>query len=372
MDATTSSIPPQPVRWWRTFAKFVAGLVLLDFVVWCNRTTWEQHSPDDYAVRVEACAMERRDLVFVGGSPIAEGINPDHLGSIRWHGEVLSNVYSIGLSGGTTTDVFFGTKRACPVPPKVLVYGMTASDINDRRHEPHGVHSLMDWTDVRDWQRTRPEAAEWVLRHYARDRAGSLWQTYRYRHGLKMWLAKQADGAMPGFCPESRAEAERQIASSDALRTGRGYVPTPWFAGRQYDEMKAGGWQQPPFEYLANYATGSHLKYLDRLADWCCDNGVSLVLVDMPTTADLEARHPAEFSEYRDRVRAFAMERRLPIVSANRESTGLNDAHFADLIHLNRAGADRLSAWIGSELTRLGESDAVRPSGRLANTGGRR
>ena len=30
----------------------------------------------------------------------------------------------------------------------MLVYGITASDLNDSRHEPHGPYSLMDWDDL--------------------------------------------------------------------------------------------------------------------------------------------------------------------------------------------------------------------------------
>jgi hypothetical protein len=339
---------------WRVVLGCVLTLVIADVAVRQAQPTWNEYSPDEYSERVNGCARQQRDLVFVGGSPIAEGINPDHLGSITWQGNVLNDVYCVGLSGGTTTDIYFGTRIACTTQPKVLVYGMTASDINDSRHEPHGVHSLLTWHDLHDWRATRHEAAEWVTRHYAKDRTLSIWATAQNAHAIRLWAAAQLSSIVPSACPEAVAEAHRQQQQHSDLTTKRGYVPTPWFASRQYDQMKAVGWVQPPFEYLARYKTGSHLKYMERLLDWAEERDVVVVLVDMPTTADLQARHPLEFAEYRRRLTEVCQRRGVRLLKADQESTGLTDAHFADLIHLNRAGSDILSRWMGNELRKLG------------------
>jgi len=201
-----------------------------------------------------------------------------------------------------------------------------------------------------------------------------VWSAYRYRHGIRMWAATVADRVAPGCCPETVAEANRQLQSADWLKHGCGYAPTQWFAYRRYDQMKAGGWEQPPFEYLARYRTGSHLKYLHRLADWCESHATRLILIDMPTTADLEQRHPAEFVEFRTRLAEVERERGLTVLRATRETTGLGDEHFADLIHLNLSGCERLSAWVKGELTRLGRTpeDTPKLTGtRVARVGGR-
>ncbi len=329
---------------------FLLGLLVFEVVIRLNSTTWERHSPDGYTERVSGCAAERRDVVFVGGSPVAEGINPAVIGRVIWRGEELANVYAVGLSGGTTSDVYFGTTHACSNPPKVLVYGITASDLNDSRHEPHGANSLLTLADVRDWERTRPDAAEWVTRHYWQGRLGEVSATWRYRHGIKMWAASTADG----LCPETASEADRQKQIGEDIAHQRGYAPTRWFAGRSYEQMKQSGWEQPPFEYLHRYRTGSHLKYLHRLIDWAETNGVAVVLIDMPTTADLEARHPAEFAQYRARLTEVETARGVLVLRATREAVGLGDQHFADLIHPNAAGATVLSAWVKRELERVG------------------
>lgn len=365
--------PVSRLRRIRVVLTFLLALIGFDLLIRGNHATWERHSPDGYTERIAGCAGEPRDIVFVGGSTVAEGINPAAVGAIPWHGRTLTDLYAVGLSGGTTSDVYFGTVHACPAPPAVLVYGITASDINDSRHEPHGVRALT-WADVQDWRRTRPDAAEWVTRHYLKDRAGGVWAAYQYRHGIRMWAAKQADAIIPGCCPEATAEADRHLQTAEWLAHARGYAPTQWFAHRQYDQMKAGGWEQPPFEYLARYRTGSHLKYLNRLADWCEANGTKLVLIDMPTTADLERRHPAEFAEFRGRLAEVEHDRGLTVLRATREATGLGDEHFADLIHLNLAGCERLSAWVRAELTRLGREPETAPKAsptHVAKAGGR-
>ena len=98
------------------------------------------------------------------------------------------------------------------------------------------------------------------------------------------------------------------------------------------------------FPFLENYRTGSHLKYLYMLIDWCAAGGTELILLDVPVTADLEARYPAAFAEYRGRLTELERDRGVTVLRPTRAAAGLTDAEFGDVIHLNRAGAARLSA----------------------------
>jgi len=338
----------------RTVVLFTLFMLGADFVVGRFTATWERHSPDDYAARVTGCARARRDLVFVGGSPVTEGIDPGRIAGIDWNGRSLASAYAVGLSGGTTSDFYHAVVRACPAPPRVLVYGITASDLNDSRHEPHGPYSLMTWGDLTRWVRLRPESAEWVTRHFVRARVGQASNLYRYRHGIRMWAATEADRLLPGSCPESVREADDLRDSAEALETGSGYAPARGFAVGRYDAIKAAELSPGPFTYLDKYRTGSHLKYLHLLIDWCDANGVELVLIDMPVTADLEAKYPAAFAEYRTRLAEVERDRGLPVLRPTRTAVGLTDAHFADLIHMNRDGAARFSAWVRAALEGVG------------------
>lgn len=350
----TRSTPTSRRSRWRPVLGLLAGLAALDLGVYATADTWKRYSPDDYAERLAGCRSRPQDFVLVGGSPVSEGLDPGLIAGIDRRGTTLAHGYALGLPGGTVSDCYFAVKNGCPTPPKVLAYGATASDWNDSRHEPHGPYSLMTPGDVADWVATRPEAGEWVVRHYANGVCGKAWGVFRYRHGLRMWAADQAASLAPGACPEAAKEAAGNRAYSDALRAGDGYAPAAWFVSRRYDQMKQSGWVAPPFDYLARYRTGSHLKYLHRMAEWCEERGTELVIVDMPVTADLEARYPAEFAEFRQRLTEVETARGLTVLRATREAVGVDDSHFADLIHLNGEGAKRLSVWVRDRLAERG------------------
>jgi hypothetical protein len=336
----------------RTLATFAVLLAVTDVAVGRFAAVWERHSPDDYAARVTACARERRDLVFVGGSPLAEGIDPERVAGVVRGGRALRSVYAVGLSGATTSDVYHAVLRACPTPPRVLVYGLTATDLNDARHEPHGPHSLMTWGDLAGWVRLRPESAEWVTRHFVLSRVGRVSNLYRYRHGVRMWAACEAEATFPGSSPETFREADELRERADALRTGTGYVPACGIGAGRYDAAKAAGRATADLPFLENYRTGSHLKYLHRLVDWCVAADTELILLDVPVTADLEARYTAAFAEYRGRLAELERDRGVTVLRVAREVAGLTDAEFGDVIHLNRAGAARLSDRVRAELAR--------------------
>lgn len=332
----------------RTLVYFVVLLVFADVAVGRFADVWERHSPDDYAARVTACAREPRDLVFVGGSPVAEGIDPGRVAGVVRDGRALTSVYAVGLSGATTSDVYHAVLRACPTPPRVLVYGITATDLNDGRHEPHGPHSLMTWGDWLGWVRLRPESAEWVTRHFVQSRAAGVSNLVRHRHGIRMWAVCRAEEVLSGQSPEAVREADELRERAELLRTGNGYVPARGFATGRYDAARAAGVQRT-FPFMQNYRTGSHLKYLHRLIDWCAAGGTELLLLDVPVTADLEAAYPAAFAEYRARLAELERDRGVRVI---RPDAGLTDADFADVVHLNRAGAARLSDRVRATLAR--------------------
>ena len=345
--------PPPTKGFWarnRTIVLFLLGLVATDWLIGNFAAVWSHHSPDDYAARVAGCQAQTRDLVFVGGSPVAEGIDPDQMTGMHWADRPLVQQYALGLSGATTSDIYHAVIRACKTPPRLLVYGITASDLNDSRNEPHGPYSLMGWCDVAEWVRLRPDSGEWVIRHFLQSRVGRASNLFRYRHGIRMWAATEADCLFSGSCPQTIEEARELSASADAVTSGSGYAPAQGYSIGRHDIAKAYGVQQTSLPYLHKYRTGSHVKYLNKLIDWCESNEVALVLVDMPVTSDLEALYPAAFGEYRDLLADIEMGRKVRIVRASSATVGLSDAHFADLIHLNREGARVLSGWLRNQL----------------------
>lgn len=320
------------------------GIVFADLLVGQFQHIWDRYSPDDYVVRVRGCASQKRDLVLLGGSPVAEGLSPSIIGN---------NVYNLGLPGGTTSDFYYAAIRGCPHAPKRMVYGMTASDINDSRGEPHGPHSLLTWSDLAEWVRTRPENTEWVIRHFLRGRIQRVSNLFQHRHAIRMWATITVDQFCPGCSPETLKEALEESKYAEGLISGNGYSPRGGFEYARFSDHKAAGTRGTRFDhlhYLHNFRTGSHLKYLLKLIAWCEDRGIDLLILDMPVTHDLERLYPQEFAFYRGILAELERNHRVPVLRPTRDALGLTDDHFADLIHMNRDGAGRLSSWLREHL----------------------
>src|SRR5947209_20110973 len=112
--------PRRAWRYLRTPAYLLLAGVAIDLLVLTFADTWERHSPDDYSARVNGCRHRPQDFVFVGGSPVSEGIDPDILAGMSWQGRTLDHGYALGLPGGTTSEFFHAVKNGCPIAPSLL------------------------------------------------------------------------------------------------------------------------------------------------------------------------------------------------------------------------------------------------------------
>jgi hypothetical protein len=351
------SLVPRPSslrRGWRRYRVLLyllLGLVAVDVAVAVYRPIWRAYDPDEYRERLHNCRRRPHDLVLVGGSLVSEGLDPAALRGLRWHGRAVEHPYNLGLPGGTTSEVWHAVEHGLTEPPRLLVYGVTASDLNDHRDEPEGPRQLMDWHDLPRWVRYRPEAADWAPRQFLWERLGRLWHLYSYRNGIRLWAADQVECRWPGPFADAAAEARKGLARAAALRGENGYAPDADTRVRSLAYLKAHGTTGPPIPFLDCYQLGGHLRYLHRLLDWARGRGVAVVLVDMPVSADLEERlHPREFARYRAALAEVGKQHGVPVLRAGRDALGLDDAHFADLVHLNGLGAARMSAWLRDQL----------------------
>ena len=205
----------------------------------------------------------------------------------------------------------------------------------------------------------RPGAREWCIRHWLYGQAARSWNLVHYRRGIALWLA----GGFPGFAPEAAQEAENGLRFSHALVANHGYTPRLEMRERRFDQLKTQGWTGLPFNFLRHFRLGGHRDYLHRILDWAEQRGVTPILVDMPVPEDLDEKHFAqEFAQYRAELRAIAEKHGVQVIWADRRDTGLTDADFADLIHLNARGSQRFTAWLRGQLERApacqGSADA--------------
>jgi hypothetical protein len=347
-------VPSRPAgpagAWWaryRVFLFLFLGLAALDAAVAAHANLWRAYDPDDYGARIDNARAHPCDLLLVGGSVVSEGIDPAVLAGLVRHGQPLPRVYHLGLPGATVAEVWHGARHGVTAPPRLLVYGITASDVNDKRGEPHGPRTLMDVRDVVRWCRERPTSATWCLRYYAEERAARLWQLYYHANAIRLWAADRAETLWPGACPQAAAEAREGLRLGAALRRADGFAPQPGLQQVHLDERKATNNIGLRAHALENYRLGEYLGYLQRLLDWAAARGVEVVLVDMPVSADLEeVLHPQEFARFRAALAEVAQSRRVRVLHASRQAVGLGDSDFSDLIHLNTAGGARLSAWL--------------------------
>lgn len=340
---------------WRRFrvvVYLVLGLIAIEGAVAVGRDRWRAYDPDEYREKPRRCRRQERDFVFVGGSPVCEGLDPSALVGLNWHGQPLERGYNLGLSGATTSEIWHAVAHGLSAPPRLMVYGITASDLNDSRDEPHGPRVLMTASDVATWIRLRPQAASWCAKHFVRGRLHRAWSLYHFRNGLRLWTADQMESLIPGICTEAAEEGREGLRYAASLRNPDGFSPRPNFREGSLTHMKRLNRLPERFPFLEKYQLGGHLIYLHRLLDWAETNQVDLVLLDMPVSADLEElRFPEAFAAYRAALEQVERERGAPVLRATRSAVGLTDDDFADLIHLNQHGATRLSHWMRDRLS---------------------
>lgn len=354
MDADRNAIPG-PVREtgrWRVLLYLLGCLAVLDAVVAVGARRWRAYDPVFYRDRLRHCRGHAWDLVIVGGSPAMAGIDSDVLTGLRYRGRRLDRAYNLSLPLGTAGEVCLAVEHGLTRPPTLLLYGVTASDLNESRVEPQGPRYLMDAGDIAHWMGHRPTAAWWCLRHAAQGNLPRLWQLFYHREGIQRWSADFLERRWPGLCPEAAAAARENLHTSERLRSDAGLVARGPAAPKfRLDCLKAGGGPLPEFPFLNRYAIGGYLGSLHRILDWAGSHGVEVVLVDMPVPADLDQKlYVQPFAAYRAVLAEIEHARGVRVLRATPESVGLTDADFADLIHLNGDGAARLSAWIRRQL----------------------
>lgn len=338
----------------RAACYLLAALAALEVVVRLQAPRWRAHDPVFYRERLAACRRGRWDLVVVGGSPVMSGIDVGVLDGLRWQGRALAKSFNLGLPLATTAEVWHAVEHGLARPPRLLVYGIAATDLNGSRREPNGPRHLMTAGDVVRWAHTRPDQVGWGLWNHVAERVASLWALSYYRGGIRLWAADRIGARWPGLCPEAVAEARLNLARTALLDSPRGFAPpAPAPASLRLDWIKASGQPVPRFPFLDGYQVGPYLPYLDRLLDWGQRQGVQVVLVNMPVTADLEARFPEVFTTYRAALTEAAGTHGVRVLWPTRAEVGLTDAHFSDLIHLNADGMTRFSAWLRGALERL-------------------
>lgn len=350
------------LRRYRAIVWFFAALIGLDAVVAANARRWESYDLNPYRERLARCREQAWDVLVVGGSPAMCGVDPALLVGATWQGRALESCYNLGLPLATASEVCLAVEHAVAAPPRLMIYAVSATDLNDARLEPQGPRAMMSALDAVRWAMLRPRDGEWCLRHYLSECVGSAWQLYRQRNGIRLWAADVAERLCPGWCPELASTARINAQIIGELRNGSGYRQAPIEAPQvRLDLWKAAGMPCDRLPFLEPYRVGGgHVTYLRRLLESAEKQRVPVLLVDLPVPPDLDERlYPREYGRYRAALAETAARFKVPLIAASRDVVGLTDADYSDLIHLNAAGAARLSAWLRDRIDERGRLAAA-------------
>lgn len=343
----------------RVLIWFVAGLIGLDRIVAAQARRWDTYDPQPCRERLATCRQGRWDLLIVGGSPAMYGINPAIVTGTSWHGQPIASAFNFGLPLGTMTEARFAAAHGPRTPPRLLIYGATATDFNESRRSSDGPRRLMTVADLASAATSRSQPAGWFAWNFGSEAVARSWRLYYHRRGIRLCLAGATSHFWPDLFPADAAEAARGQGITEELRAADGFPPQPPVTrDRRLDALRADGRITDYFPFMDDYRVGAgYLADLDQMCVTAAGQGTAVVLVDMPVPADLEGRlYPSQFAAYRLALAKAAAARGVPVVRATREAVGLTDADFCDLVHLNGTGAAKLSHWLRKAVAAVGEA----------------
>lgn len=264
------------------------------------------------------------DVLFLGNSTALSGLDPTTFDEARLH-DTGPAAYNGALEGipasAARTFAQVYTRRA---RPDMIIYAVTPQDLNPNSPTGRDVadrvrHSGMVAAATQD--DAYGQLMHWLVDHSA---------LFRYRpvlHALAVGGGQLAP--LPGIYFDERGWV------SDKKRLSE--VPP---ADRARLLNKDGVWDYTPIGEQAVALAG-------MIAD-LKQQGIRLVLVNMPVSEGYLANfdHPEDYQHYLTELSQLSKVGDVPLwdMASPHEDVVFEEADFADLIHLNRFGAAKLSA----------------------------
>ncbi len=262
------------------------------------------------------------DVLFIGNSSVQAAVDPARFDAMRGVAVPGRGSFNAALEGvppvGMERFLAMYLQRS---HPQAIVYGLQPQDLNSNspwardvservRHAPRLIAAQATW---------RGAAMRALLDHS---------ELFRHRGVMQQWLLR--GGLLPPPGPvyvDGRGfhSIARRLADDAVARNNRAGV--------------------------LNYSTeGEQLAALRRLIDHCRRDGLRVVLVNMPLTAEYLTLFdaPADYERYLTAVRLLSFEYDVPFWDPSRPPapTEFTAADFADSNHLNRRGAAVLSTYL--------------------------
>lgn len=344
-----------PGRWllyWLLLLLALEGLLSLDVVTAHlprpEPTLW-------YSPRIQVkldylhtfAAQHPVDVLFIGNSTVQAGLNPVSFDQARLNLQEpahASRVQRKELAGPNAPGSFNGALEALPpsgilwfleiylqqVQPATIIYGLTPQDLNANNEFGQNVLEMLSDSPLALAQ-TQAGWRSWLTAHLLR-----LSQLYRYRFVLHQFLLRGGTAPVPhkiNFDARGFAGGDLRLADEPASTRSRHYAV---IGNMRY------------------HLSLEELAALRQVMQLCAAKGVQLILVNMPLADDYYASFPnatADYSRYIDALTEAAQGAQIPLwdmetLPANQR---FGDTDFYDFHHLNREGAEKLSALVAQQ-----------------------
>jgi len=264
------------------------------------------------------------DVLFIGNSTVQAGVDSQIFDRDRGKTVQETGAFNASIEGiPPVANLLFLEIYLRYTKPHTIIYGITPQDLNSNSPWAQDIidridHAPLVWAEARHGLRGKMLA--FFLEHS---------YLYRYRFVLHQLLLRGGNyPALPDVYFDKRGHDAIARRLSDVPPEQRGIY-----------RNNAG---------VLNYSTtGVQLQSLIDLINYCKQNNIRLILVNMPLADDYYGNFDSldDYQTYRKTLESLASEFRIEVWDLedlpNNQSFG--DADFADFNHLNQYGAEKLS-----------------------------
>jgi hypothetical protein len=277
---------------------------------------------------------DENGVVYVGSSVVDAGIDPVVVDASN---RSTIRSYNAALLGGSAQIVDSWTRNFV-VPrlhPRMVVLGVSSRDVNAHNSELANAERAYD---------DAPAVRELLHKESISDvieRKASDWSyVVRYREELR-----QPVSAVRGVTPPD--------LFADSIPGPQGFERS--FVGHDYTIPKD-RITSLRTKILTDFDTnGSEMDAIGSLVRWLTDQHIKVLVLNVPVTQDYVSAHPhgqADYARYQEKLASVAMTSGAAFVDPGIWDT----TFFAEPLHLNGVGAERLSRFVAQQVADLTSS----------------
>lgn len=324
-----------------------------------NRSLWKW--------RLYESAPERPDVVFLGCSYEVHAINPTVVDAeLRSaHGRTLRSI-NLASSASSLLTEYLMVRRLLDRGdrPSIVYLGVTPNAVDSWVHPwlINGLKALGDWRDL-------PLAARGGTHLLAQAVPRSIFRSYhqwddwriiteriilgaaihpqtalkRYDTGWAQWQGRRVTRHHQ---PEGQPISSAQAAPAGTDPTNR---DPAWLAPPQLDPTRRDHAKRRPGRLDPGNVNGIAVR---RAIDLLRTNNVAVRLVELPLSSNAAAfSDPSRNADYQRFIQNLVQQTGATVVRPPQGT--VSDADYWDNVHLNAAGAEKISKWLATDIDQI-------------------